>query len=246
MLVFVALSAYVFSHGLQKAWWALPLGAITAAGIYVTQTRSTLVAAIVATAAIAAVLKRYRLLLILAMIAALAYFLSPAEFQDRFKAGFDPSHPHTRPRIELFKTGIRLIRAHPFLGVGPKSVEIEAPKYKSIDSRTDWTYIHLHNNFIQIAAERGIPGLMLWIWFMGKITLDSWKRLRLMRARAPAELDRERFMVSGAAFGACIALLTGGLLEYNFGDSEVLMLFLFMVSAPYADKMAKLRNNADI
>jgi O-antigen ligase len=205
-----------------------------------------LIAALVAVAAMLVLIKRYRLLLILAMLAALAYFLSPAEFQNRFRSGFDPNHPHTRPRIELFKTGIRIIRAHPMLGVGPKSVEIEAPKYKSSDSPTDWTHIHLHNNFLQIAAERGIPGLILWLWFMVQITLDSWRRLRLMRTHATAEPDRERFWVSGAAFGACIALLTGGLLEYNFGDSEVLMLFLFMASAPYADDLEKGRKDADI
>ena len=31
-----------------------------------------------------------------------------------------------------------------------------------------------------------------------------------------------------------VAFFLAGLFEFNFGDSEVLMVFLFLVSAPYA------------
>jgi hypothetical protein len=40
--------------------------------------------------------------------------------------------------------------------------------------------------------------------------------------------------VSGLA--VLTAVLTAGLFEYNFGDSEVLMLFMFLVSIPYGMK----------
>ena len=36
------------------------------------------------------------------------------------------------------------------------------------------------------------------------------------------------------ALGSWAALMVAGLFEYNFGDSEVLTLFLFIMSAPYA------------
>jgi hypothetical protein len=34
--------------------------------------------------------------------------------------------------------------------------------------------------------------------------------------------------------GSWVALVVAGMFEYNFGDSEVLTLFLFLMSAPYA------------
>ena len=37
-----------------------------------------------------------------------------------------------------------------------------------------------------------------------------------------------------AALGAWVALMIAGMIEYNFGDSEVLTFFLFIASAPYA------------
>lgn len=41
-------------------------------------------------------------------------------------------------------------------------------------------------------------------------------------------------MAATAALACWAALMISGLFEYNFGDSEVLALFLFFVAAPYA------------
>jgi hypothetical protein len=41
-------------------------------------------------------------------------------------------------------------------------------------------------------------------------------------------------MAATAALGCWAALVVSGLFEYNFGDSEVLALFLFFMAAPYA------------
>ena len=37
-----------------------------------------------------------------------------------------------------------------------------------------------------------------------------------------------------AALAAVVAMLAAGMFEYNFGDSEFLMLFLLLVTLPYA------------
>jgi O-antigen ligase len=93
-------------------------------------------------------------------------------------------------------------------------------------------YIHMHNNFLQIAAERGIPGLLLWIWLMGQM---GWQAFRLLRR---SEGKGETGFAAAAAIGGWVALLAAGMFEYNFGDSEVLVVFLFMMSAPYATEEA--------
>ena len=40
--------------------------------------------------------------------------------------------------------------------------------------------------------------------------------------------------LAAAALATIVALLTAGLFEYNFGDSEVLMLFLLIITIPFA------------
>jgi O-antigen ligase len=86
----------------------------------------------------------------------------------------------------------------------------------------------MHNNLLQFAAERGIPCALAWLWLMVKLAGDHWIRFR----QTPA--TDEIKAVSAVGFTAVVVLFTAGLFEFNFGDSEVLMVFLFLVSAPYA------------
>jgi O-antigen ligase len=94
----------------------------------------------------------------------------------------------------------------------------------------------MHNDFLQIAAERGIPGLMLWLWLMIHFAHDALKVFRAAARGDPAIADQKvtAATVSAAALGAWAAIMVAGMFEYNFGDSEVLTLFLFIVSSPYA------------
>jgi O-antigen ligase len=74
---------------------------------------------------------------------------------------------------------------------------------------------HLHNNFLQIRLELGIHGLLLWLAWM---VHTLWTGFR----RSPPELRPLRT----ATACALLALLLNGVVEYNFGDSELLMLYL--------------------
>jgi O-antigen ligase len=82
---------------------------------------------------------------------------------------------------------------------------------------------HLHNVPLQIAAERGLPALAIWLWFIVTLIRDFLKR---RRSEFPS--------LSNAGLAVIGAMLAAGLFEYNFGDSEFLMLFLVLVTLPYA------------
>jgi len=69
----------------------------------------------------------------------------------------------------------------------------------------------------------------------------GWQPFLIFRSGSRAAAAREAAgetaqFVSATAVGAWAALLTSGMFEYNFGDSEVLTLFLFMMGAPHAAK----------
>src|SRR5258708_39986742 len=85
--------------------------------------------------------------------------------------------------------------------------------------REGW-YSHLHNIYLQYAAERGIPTMLVLMWMIGKILWDFAASLRGKLANAEA-----RFVLHGA-IAVILAILAEGFLEYNLGDSEVLTLFL--------------------
>ena len=83
---------------------------------------------------------------------------------------------------------------------------------------------HLHNVPMQIAAERGLPALAVWGWFVVTAVVHLYRKLRVAK----------RPFVAAAGLGAVAAMLAAGLFENNFGDSEFLMLFLVMITLPFA------------
>ena len=58
-----------------------------------------------------------------------------------------------------------MIAAHPLTGVGPNMVERVYAQYRDPDA-VDKVNPHLHNVPMQIAAERGLPALAIWLWFV--------------------------------------------------------------------------------
>jgi O-antigen ligase len=83
---------------------------------------------------------------------------------------------------------------------------------------------HLHNVPMQIAAERGLPALVIWLAFVVTLGGGLIKRLKIPQAR----------FLAAAAISCIIAMLAAGQFEYNFGDSEFLMLFLVLMTLPFA------------
>ena len=67
---------------------------------------------------------------------------------------FDKRLSTNYSRVAYLTVGIEMIKDHPLFGVGPERVKEEFPKYYT---RNDIDfYGHLHNNILQIGAERGL------------------------------------------------------------------------------------------
>ena len=77
---------------------------------------------------------------------------------------------------------------------------------------------------VQIAAERGLPALALWLCSSSSRRVGLVGQFR-RGPRAPSPR---------AGLAAIVAMLAAGLFEYNFGDSEFLMLFLGLITLPFA------------
>ena len=154
------------------------------------------------------------------------FLLAPASMQERVTSIFQPhgdtdSNSH---RIVCWRTGWAMIKAHPVLGLGPDVQKFKFPEYLPPD--IPWPlptgfYGHLHNIYIQYAADRGIPTMLMMVWFLVEIMIDSWRKLRTL---APGR-SNARFLLHGAI--ACtIGSMISGIFEYNMNTSVVLALFL--------------------
>jgi len=128
-------------------------------------------------------------------------------------------------RIKLWKVGMEMVRAHPLFGVGLERIPKEFSNYyKGNDLDTFYTG-HMQNDFMQIAAERGLLCLAAVLWLF----LTLYRRLwRFMKSA-----DETLRLTAVSAIGALTGFLVMGLVEFNFGDSEPLILFFFIVSIPF-------------
>ena len=127
----------------------------------------------------------------------------------------------------MWGSGLRIIRDHPWTGVGIHGVKGVYRAYKHPNAVRDQRP-HLHNNLFQIAAERGLIGVGCWLWIWVAFYRQAWTILRHLGPGRP----RATALVVGS-----LASVTGfhvaGLFEYTFGDSEVIMLVYFLMALPY-------------
>jgi len=163
--------------------------------------------------------------------AVLAFLVAPPIIQERVTSIIRPHGDldSNRHRAVLRETGLVMIRAHPWVGLGPEQVKYQFDKWVPADALPlpEGWYGHLHNIYLQYAAERGIPTLLAMLWLIGKVLWDFTGALRSKLASAQA-----RFVLHGA-IAAILAILAEGMVEYNLGDSEVLTLFLAVVAFGY-------------
>ena len=221
MLVIGLAAARLVFGTKDRKWPALVMPALLVA-LTMTLTRSAWVGVSVGVGLLL-VLKDLRLTALIPVVVALLFALAPDSVTDRLMSVSNLRDPSSRDRIAMFQTGAAMIRDHPLAGVGPNMVERVYPQYRDRDS-VQKVNPHLHNVPLQIAAERGLPALAIWIAFVAILATAVF---RLFRTSADRTLP-------AAALAAIGSMLAAGIFEYNFGDSEFLMLFLVIVTLPFA------------
>jgi O-antigen ligase len=226
LLLFGALAVpfALFLKTRERFLWA---GAflVSAVALALTYTRSAWVGLAVVLVFVL-LLYKPKALVLLPILAALAYFASPASIRYRVKSIFNPNAYSNHLRIEYFRAGLKIIKDYPLHGTGPDTVDMVFQDDKYGLSEDAKKNVHLHNNLTQIAAERGLPALLAWLLFMGWAFVSAF-RLCWDRT-API------FPYAAAAAASVLAVFFAGLFEYTFGDSEIQILFLALLSLPFA------------
>jgi O-antigen ligase len=224
MLVTCAAVSRVMFAKHHRAWAAWVLPAILLALVF-TFTRSAWVGACVGIGLLF-LLRDFRLMGLLPVALAAFLALAPSGLTNRLYSTFSLKDPSNVDRVAMMKSGVRIIKKDPLTGVGPDMVIQVYPHYRD-KTAINQLNPHLHNVPLQIAAERGLPALGVWLWFIVTLVRDFLKR---RRSDYPS--------LSNAGLAVIGAMLAAGLFEYNFGDSEFLMLFLVLVTLPYAAERA--------
>lgn len=206
--------------------------ALVGGALVLTLTRSAWVGAF-ALAVAAMALQRRRvflsfsaaLVLAAASLAAVAPTLWPTYWQ-RTTSMIDLRYPSNHDRLCMLWAGGQMIADRPLTGIGPAMVREWYPAYRhptSVRARVK----HLHNTFVHMAASRGIPSLLAYLWLMVAAAWIAFEGYRREGGRAGPRAD----LYLGVLF-ALLALNVAGLFEANWRDTEIQRWTLFLLALP--------------
>ena len=232
MFALIMLAALLlFGPPLRRAGLWIACGALIAVAVVLGETRGIWIAVAVAILYLCWYWRRW-LVIAAPVVALLAIAVAPGPIRDRFTSIFKPKGVDSNQfRVVTWRTGLRMIERHPWLGLGPEEVKIQFDKYVPADVPrplpSGW-YGHLHNIYLHYAAERGIPTMLALMWLLGQILFDFWRGLRQL----PPGRGTRRYLLHGG-IAIVLATLAEGVVELNLGDSEVLTMFLVVVACGY-------------
>ncbi len=233
MLVLGAAVARLLFYPEQRIWPGVAIPALVAA-LAMTLTRNAYIGAAVAALVLVAV-RNVKLLAVAPVVMIVFFVAAPQGIRDRVLSVTDLQDASNRDRLQMLQMGADIVRDYPVFGVGPEMIGGDDPaagragvygRYLRPDPVHTYNP-HLHNVPMQIAAERGLPALGFWLAFVG---MAAWHLLRQL-------IDGPARAVAGAGLAAVVAMLAAVLFEYNFGDSEFLMLFLCLITLPFAARL---------
>ncbi len=153
----------------------------------------------------------------------LLVFILPASVKDRVTSIFDINNETRRDRFYMYKTGITIFKNYPLTGVGADNLKKVYDNYKPAEAKL--SNPHLHNNFLQELAERGIFAVLSLLTAFVSIIILLIKKIK-------NSIGFEKMVATGALF-AFIGFLVAGLFEYNFGDSEIKFMLFYFLSIPF-------------
>lgn len=224
MLVFIFLAAFLLlALKVRRTWWVVAAAVVLS--IVLNMTRGVWLGCFFALLYLLWCW-RPKWVLVLPVLALAIYFFSPRMVHERLWLALHPTHdPALAIRFEMWRVGLNMMKAHPWVGVGPNNIpevyDLYLPKGHAPIAGY---HSHLHDNLIQFGAERGLPCMVVWAWLM---IAFLWGILKIRRRRGA-----NRWLLD-ATIAAWLAFVVEGFFEFNFGTSPVLMVFLFVVSIPF-------------
>ncbi|HEY0727755.1 MAG TPA: O-antigen ligase family protein, partial [Pyrinomonadaceae bacterium] len=137
----------------------------------------------------------------------------------------DSQDQSTSWREMVWREGFDLLVSNPrhlLVGVGMDSIKGHWREWRLFDEGRQ-PIGHMHSNLLQIALERGVPALIIWLLLMA-----VYARLLIGIIHASVDLPEARGVALGA-FGGLAGFFVSGVVHYNWGDSEVVTVFYLIM-----------------
>jgi O-antigen ligase len=225
--------AHLRNHGANKYFKiAIIAAAVLTAGLVFTAMRTVIVAFVTAASVIAlrSLRATFKVVFTFALFFVLA-FGAVVVWQTRDRNALLLGDPSSSLRWQVARVGLSRIPIHPIFGHGMDAMKLHW---------NEWGFpgkdmLHLHSTPLQLAFDRGLPMLALWLWLM----IAFWSSVA-RKERSAADLsDTNAYGILLGILGALTGFLISSAVNYNYGDAEVAMMFWFLMgtalSTDYTD-----------
>ena len=225
--------AHLRNHGPNKIFRIAIIAAVLlTAGLVFTAMRTVIVAFVIGASVIAlrSLRATMKVVFTFALFAVLA-FAAVVVWQTRDPKALLLGDPSSSLRLRVAGVGLSRILIHPVFGHGMDAMQLHW---------NEWGFpgkdmLHLHSTPLQLAFDRGLPMVMLWLWMM----ILFWLTIARAERRAADLSDTNHYGILLGTLGALTGFLMSSLVNYNYGDAEAAMMFWFLMgmalSTDYAD-----------
>ena len=196
--------------------------ALLALGIALTAMRTVLVALVIGVAVISlrALGKRARVVSLAGLCLLLA-FGAFVVYRTRAQHALLLGDPSSALRVQVAQVGSSRLLRHPLFGHGMDAMHVHWQ---------EWGFpgkdlLHLHSTPLQLAFDRGLPALGLWLWIMWLFWRSAARGERSLRDSS----DTNRYGILLGATGAVAGFFASSLVNYNFGDGEIALVFWWLL-----------------
>ena len=215
--------AHLRNHGPNRYFRiAIIAAAVLTMGLVFTAMRTVIVAFAIGACVIAwrSLRGAYKVVFTFAVVFVLA-FGAVVVSQTRARDALSLNDPSSSLRVHVARVGLSRIPLHPVFGHGMDAMKRHW---------NEWGFpgqhmLHLHSTPLQLAFDRGLPVLVLWLWLMIALV----RRIAADEKRASDLSDTNTYGLLLGGLGALVGFLASSMVNYNYGDSEAVMLFWWLM-----------------
>jgi hypothetical protein len=216
--------------------------ALLALGITLTAMRTALVALaigvlVISIRALGNLGRRFRVLSV-AVACLVLVFGGLIVYRTRAQHALSLQDPSSSLRVQVARVGASRLIQHPLFGHGMDSMHVHWKEWGF--PGTDM--LHLHSTPLQLGFDRGLPALFFWLWIMWifwRTTSSGEKSLR-------DSSDSNRYGLLLGATGAVAGFFASSLVNYNFGDGEVALVFWWLMGIVVVLSAASSTNHSGV
>ncbi len=160
--------------------------------------------------------------------------------QERFVNEFDKEYSgvYEGGRVYIWKNSLKLIADNPLFGVGVGNFKESYATYIPSEALENRKVSSAHNDFIDIAANTGIPGFVLYVLLWLSVLGCFWKKYHNDKN---ISIEQKAILLAVICGSVCFGIIS--MFHGVFVDDEVRQVLLFLWALGFAVTVSSARNS---